>query len=85
MLQFLDQLWRGHKLCGGRPMTLVVTTDDLRPWRDAPGNSGRKYAVLHDKTFYPLGSWAEVERANHPTVKDLTAGDLLAELEENQK
>ena len=34
-LRFLDQLWRGHDWCGGRPMTLVVTTDDLRPWRNA--------------------------------------------------
>ena len=34
-LRFLDQLWRGHEWCGGKPMTLVATTDDLRPWQGA--------------------------------------------------
>ena len=37
-LRFLDQLWRGHEWCGGRPMTLVATTDDLRPWQNAQRN-----------------------------------------------
>src|ERR1017187_11026222 len=33
LLQFLDQLWRGHEHFGGRPMTLAVTTGDLRAWQ----------------------------------------------------
>ena len=49
-LRFLDQLSRGHDWCGGRPMTVVVTTDDLRPWR----NAKRKFALLRDKKFSPL-------------------------------
>jgi ABC-type transporter Mla maintaining outer membrane lipid asymmetry ATPase subunit MlaF len=68
-LRFLDRLWRGHDWCGGRPMTMVVTTDDLRPWR----NANRKYALLRDKKFFPLGSWNEVESANDPVVKELLA------------
>jgi phospholipid/cholesterol/gamma-HCH transport system ATP-binding protein len=69
LLQFLDQLWQGHELTGGRPMTLAVTTDDLRPWQ----NARRKFAVLHEKKFVPLGLWTEMENTDHPTVKELMA------------
>ncbi len=68
-LRFLDQLWRGHEWHDGRPMTIVVTTDDLRPWR----NANRKFALLHEKRFSPLGSWNDVESANNPVVKELLA------------
>ncbi len=68
-LRFLDELWRGHAWCGGRPMTLIATTDDLRPWR----NADRKFALLHDKKFFPLGAWNEVESTNDPVVKELMA------------
>lgn len=66
-LRFLDQLWRGHERLGGRPMTIVATADDLRPWR----NADRKFAMLHDKKLVPLGSWGDVETAVDPAVKEL--------------
>ncbi len=68
-LRFLDQLSRGHELFGCRPMTIVVTADDLRPWR----NARRKFALLHEKKFIPLGNWNEVETAGHSVVKELLA------------
>jgi ABC-type transporter Mla maintaining outer membrane lipid asymmetry ATPase subunit MlaF len=68
-LRFLDQLFRGHEQFGGKPMTLVVTADDLRPWQGAR----RRFALLRDKKFIPLGSWNEVETANDPIVKELLA------------
>jgi phospholipid/cholesterol/gamma-HCH transport system ATP-binding protein len=68
-LRFLDQLSRGHGRFGGGPMTLIVTADDLRPWQSAR----RKFALLRDKKFIPLGSWNEVETANDPIVKELLA------------
>ncbi len=68
-LRFLDRLWRGHEWCGGKPMTLVATTDDLRPWQGAQ----RKFALLHDRKFSPLGSWKDVESASDPVVKELLA------------
>jgi ABC-type transporter Mla maintaining outer membrane lipid asymmetry ATPase subunit MlaF len=71
-LRFLDQLSRGHDWCGGRPMTVVATTDDLRPWR----NPDRKFALLRDKKFFPLGGWNDVESANDPVVKELLAVPL---------
>lgn len=71
-LRFLDQLSHGHNWCDGRPMTVVVTTDDLRPWR----NAKRKFALLRDKLFSPLGSWNEIESTNDPAVKELLAVPL---------
>jgi ABC-type transporter Mla maintaining outer membrane lipid asymmetry ATPase subunit MlaF len=71
-LRFLDQLSRGHEFFGGRPLTIVASTDDLRPWQ----NARRKFALLHDKKFIPLGLWKEVEAANDPIVKELLATQL---------
>ena len=68
-LRFLDQLSRGHGRFGGGSMTLVVTADDLRPWQSAQ----RRFALLRDKKFIPLGSWNEVETAHDPIVKELLA------------
>jgi ABC-type transporter Mla maintaining outer membrane lipid asymmetry ATPase subunit MlaF len=71
-LRFLDQLSRGHEFFGGRPLTIVASADDLRPWR----NARRKFALLHDKKFIPLGGWNEVEAANDSIVKELLAVQL---------
>jgi ABC-type transporter Mla maintaining outer membrane lipid asymmetry ATPase subunit MlaF len=69
LMQFLDQLQRGHDRFGGRPMTIVATTEDLRAWR----NAERRFAVLHEKKLSVLGSWPDVESAGHPAVKELLA------------
>lgn len=69
-LRFLDQLSRGDEPSGGGPMTIAVTADDLRPWQSAH----RKFALLHEKKFIPLGGWNEVESSSDPVVKELTAG-----------
>jgi len=66
-LRFLDQLTQGHAQLGGQPMTVVVTTEDLPPWK----NATRRFAVLRDKQFFPLGSWAEMAGANDPMVNEL--------------
>jgi len=71
-LRFLDQLSRGHEFFGGTPLTLVATADDLRPWQGAQ----RKFALLRDKKFIPLGAWSEVEAANDSVVKELLAVQL---------
>jgi len=53
----------------GRPLTLVVTTNDLRLWRGGQ----RQFALLKDKRFIVLGGWAEVEAASDELVRDLRA------------
>jgi len=75
LLQFLDRLWHGHELLDGRPVTIAVTTDDLRPWQ----NPQRKFALLYEKKFTAIGPWAELERTDHSIVKE-----LMAELVETQ-
>jgi ABC-type transporter Mla maintaining outer membrane lipid asymmetry ATPase subunit MlaF len=71
-LKFLEQLNRGHEFFGGRPMTIVATADDLRPWQ----NTQRKFALLRDKKFIPLGSWNEVTAHNDEAVKELLNAHL---------
>jgi|SRR5665213_3593395 len=71
-LRFLEQLSRGHECSGGQPITIAATADDLRPWK----NERRKFALLRDKKFIPLGAWNEVETADDPVVKELLAVQL---------
>ena len=68
-LIFLDQLSRGHRSLGGNPMTVVVTANDLRPWK----SSSCRFALLKDKQFAALGAWPELERAADPAVQELLA------------
>jgi ABC-type transporter Mla maintaining outer membrane lipid asymmetry ATPase subunit MlaF len=59
-LNFLDALSKGHALLDGRPVTLVVTTADLRLWK----GHARQFAVLRDRRFVVLGPWNQVETAS---------------------
>jgi ABC-type transporter Mla maintaining outer membrane lipid asymmetry ATPase subunit MlaF len=66
-VKFLGELSRGHEWRDGRPMTLVVTADDLRPWRQC----ARQFAALKDKHFLVLGSWEQIEVASDELVREL--------------
>jgi ABC-type transporter Mla maintaining outer membrane lipid asymmetry ATPase subunit MlaF len=68
-LNLLEQLSRGHDWMEGRPMTLAITTNDLRMWR----GRARQFAVLDNKRFTVLGSWEQVEAASDELVRELTA------------
>ncbi len=70
LLDFLNQLWTGHPAFGGLKMTIVVTADDLRPWR----NPQRKFAVLDEKIFSIVGSWSNLAESREHIVKELLAG-----------
>jgi len=70
LVDFLDQLWRGHEFFGGRPLTLVATTDDLHPWQ----HPQREFAALHEGTFSVLGKWGGDDFVRHRAVKELLAG-----------
>jgi len=69
LMRFLDQLWRGHAFLGGRPMTLVATTDDLAPWQ----HSRRQFAGVHEGRFTPLGDWGGDKFIGHRAVQELLA------------
>ncbi|HEV2453148.1 MAG TPA: ATP-binding cassette domain-containing protein [Verrucomicrobiae bacterium] len=71
---FLEELSSGHAWLREKPVTIVVTTDDFRPWRgDRP-----KFALLKDHTFVPLGSWKQVQSSDEPLVKELLAAPMEA-------
>lgn len=71
-VKFLDELWRGHPLLGGTPMTIVATTDDLRPWR----HEKRRFGLLADGEFKALGSWKEMASVDEPAVKELLSAPI---------
>lgn len=66
-MDFLEQLTKGHPLLGGRPITLVVTTADLRPWR----GQRHRFAALRNKRFSTLGSWSQIEAESGELVREL--------------
>jgi ABC-type transporter Mla maintaining outer membrane lipid asymmetry ATPase subunit MlaF len=66
-LAFLDQLSKGHSLLQGRPVTLVVTTANFRPWK----GHARQFATLQNRRFVVLGAWAQLEAASEELVREL--------------
>ncbi len=68
-LKTLEQLSRGHEWMEGKPVTLVVTTNDLKLWNGV----ARQFAVLKDKHLMVLGNWQQVESASDELVRELTA------------
>lgn len=66
-LAFLDELAKGHPLTGGRPVTLVVATADVRPWK----GHARQFASLRHRGFEVLGAWAQLEAASSGLAQEL--------------
>jgi len=75
LVTFLERLWRGHEFFGGRPMTIVLTTDDLHPWR----HSQPKFAALHEGRFAVLGAWGGAEFVRNWTVQELLAEAVVGD------
>jgi hypothetical protein len=48
-------------------VTVVATADDLRLWR----SERRRFALLQNKCFRPLGSWNEMESVTDPAAREL--------------
>jgi ABC-type transporter Mla maintaining outer membrane lipid asymmetry ATPase subunit MlaF len=71
-LSFLGELSRGHPLLDNRPVTLVVTTADLRPWKGC----ARQFAILKNRRFVTLGSWDQLEAARDELVRELLTTEL---------
>lgn len=70
-LQTLDQLSKGERIVPGKPMTIVVTTADFRPWK----GRARQFAVLGDRRFQFLGGWSGVEASKPDIVGELLSGE----------
>jgi phospholipid/cholesterol/gamma-HCH transport system ATP-binding protein len=66
-LDFLGNLSAGHALYAGKPLTVVVATDDLRPWL----KPGRKFGLLKQKHWMPLPDSPELLLCKEPLLEDL--------------
>ena len=66
-IEKLEALAAGHPLLDGRPLTLVVTTNDLRPWR----GSARQFALLQDRSFVVLGDRPSLDAQRQPVLNEL--------------
>jgi ABC-type transporter Mla maintaining outer membrane lipid asymmetry ATPase subunit MlaF len=64
---FLGELSIGHPLMERRPMTLVLTAADLRPWKDR----ARQFAILKNRGLTVLGAWEQLEAASGELVQEL--------------
>lgn len=65
--QFLSDLAHGHALYDGKPLTLVVATDDFRPWL----HTGRKYGLLKQKRWMPLPDSPDLLLGKEPLLEDV--------------
>jgi ABC-type transporter Mla maintaining outer membrane lipid asymmetry ATPase subunit MlaF len=63
----MDALHRGHPIAGGRPITIVGTGDDLRPWHQ----SATHFAVVGGRRFVHLGGRAELTNHAEPLLREL--------------
>jgi ABC-type transporter Mla maintaining outer membrane lipid asymmetry ATPase subunit MlaF len=72
-LNFLDQLSSGRGFAGGRRRTIIVTADDLRPWR----NEDCHFALLDGQSFLELGCGVKFAERTEPLIKELLADQTL--------
>jgi ABC-type transporter Mla maintaining outer membrane lipid asymmetry ATPase subunit MlaF len=66
-LETVDSLSAGHPIVDGKPLTLVITSDDLRPWH----NRARQFAVLKNRQFVSLGTREDLAGHAEPLLQDL--------------
>jgi ABC-type transporter Mla maintaining outer membrane lipid asymmetry ATPase subunit MlaF len=74
-LGFLDQLSKGHPLMRGHPITLVVTTADLRPWK----SHAHQFAILKNKHLSVLGTWEQLQAASRELLHELLTERMQTE------
>ena len=66
-LNFLDQLSKGHPRLENRPLTLVVSAADLRPWK----GRARQFAILKNRRLDVLGTWQQLESASAEALQEV--------------
>ncbi|MEY2409843.1 MAG: phospholipid/cholesterol/gamma-HCH transport system ATP-binding protein [Verrucomicrobiota bacterium] len=66
-IEILAKLAAGHALLDNRPLTLVVTGNDLRPWR----GRARRFALLQDRNFIALDAQSGLDSGGQPALDEL--------------
>lgn len=69
-IRFLTDLAGGHPLMGGRPMTIVVTADDLRPWPSV----GKQFALVKENRWVLVGGASALTAGTDPFLREMLAG-----------
>jgi phospholipid/cholesterol/gamma-HCH transport system ATP-binding protein len=72
-LDFLKQLSAGCEPLKGRRMTLAVTAEDLRPWRERASH----FAILQEGRFVALGGRPALMGHREPLVRELLVEQFL--------
>ena len=72
-LGFLPRLAAGFPEFLHRNMTIVVTTDDFRPWRD----QGTHFALVHEKQWSIIGGREDLEKSADVAVREVLAPDFI--------
>jgi len=72
-LDLLDQLCAGHAIMDGRPMTLAVTGDNLRPWRER----ARQFGILENRTLTAIGSRSDLGASGNALVHELLRSEVV--------
>ena len=60
----------GHPILDGRPLTVVVTGDNLHPWV----GRATQFALLKDRQFIALGTRADLAGHTEPLLQELLPG-----------
>jgi phospholipid/cholesterol/gamma-HCH transport system ATP-binding protein len=71
-IDFLGALASGNHVLGKPGMTLVVGTDDFRPWKEREA----QFALLEENRWIPLGGWDELRRHQAPLLRELLEGGV---------
>ena len=66
-LDFMDALAAGHAINDNRPLTIVTTGDDLRPWQ----TRARRFAILSNQHFVNLGGREDLAAHPEPSLQEL--------------
>lgn len=63
----IDEFHAGHALLDARPATIVVATEDLRPWRDRAD----RFALLDEGRLHVVGDREAMMRFDHTLAREL--------------
>ena len=68
--EFLAQLNDGHAWFGNRPLTLILATEDLRPW----GGHAKQFAVIRDRRLITFRAKAELAACDEGFLREWQNG-----------
>jgi phospholipid/cholesterol/gamma-HCH transport system ATP-binding protein len=68
-LAMMKKLSQDAAPCQLKPLTVVVATDDLKPWLDL----GNRFALIHQQSWRAIGDRQALEASKEPLLHDLLA------------